>query len=209
MDYLLPTTARYPAQKAPAAHEEEAHLIRAAQAGSAEAFNQLLQAHQTRLYSLAYYLLGDAASAADATQEAMIAAYRSLRSFRHGSFKNWLNRIVTRKCYDVMRDVRRRRSISWEEFVEDDLTLTSPADGPETVAQRRELARRLEASLATLPFAERQMVVLSDVQGLSYQEIAEATGSRLGTVKSRLSRARAKLREELRASPAVSYEQVH
>lgn len=203
MEYLLRDSVLFPARTAPAALDEQ-NLIEAARAGNCEAFNQLMQAHQGRMYSAAYYLLGEAAPAADAVQEAMIAAYRSLHSFRNGSFRNWLLRIVTRKCYDILRDVRRRRALAWDDFTEDDPTLASHEDGPEVVVQRRELARRLEASLAALPWQDRQMVVLSDIQGLSYREIAEATSNPVGTVKSRLSRARGKLREELRASPAFA-----
>jgi RNA polymerase sigma-70 factor (ECF subfamily) len=203
MDYALPQSLCQPAVKARADHPEETRLIQAAQAGDREAFNQLIQLHQQRLYSVAYHLLGEAAPAADATQEAMIAAYRSLGSFRNGSFRNWLLRIVTRKCYDFLRDVKSRRSVSWENFDDDDPTRASSEDGPEAVVQRRELARRLEAGLAGLSFQEREMIVLSDIQGLSYMEIAQTTTRPVGTVKSRLSRARGKLREELRTSGAL------
>jgi RNA polymerase sigma-70 factor (ECF subfamily) len=93
--------------------------------------------------------------------------------------------------------------VSWEAFTDDDPGLTVREDGPEAVVQRRELAQRLEASLAALSFHERQLVVLSDIHGLSYVEIAESTGRPVGTVKSRLSRARSKLREALRNDPAL------
>ncbi len=203
MDYALPQTRSRPAHKAPAGHPEETRLIEAAQAGDREAFSQLMQCHQQRLYAVASYLLGDSTSAADATQEAMLAAYRSLGSFRNGSLRKWLLRIVTHKSYDILRDIKRRRSVSWEAFTDDDPGLTVREDGPEAVVQRRELAQRLEASLAALSFHERQMVVLSDIHGLSYVEIAESTGRPVGTVKSRLSRARSKLREALRNDPAL------
>ena len=177
---------------------DERSLIAAAQAGDCEAFNQLALAYQSRIYSVAYYLLSDAASASDAMQETLLSAYRNLRSFRKGnSLKGWLYRIVTRKCYDLLRDARRRRCTPWDESCETDRALVGREAGPEVVVQCRELARRLEASLNTLAFTERQMVVLSDIHGLSYLEIARATGKPLGTVKSRLSRARAKLRAQL------------
>ena len=200
MDYALPYPAPSLAPTAPAGDPDEARLIRAAQAGDQEAFNQLMARYQRRLYGLAYYLLGEAALADDATQEAMLAAYRSLPSFRHGSLGNWLRRIVTRKCYDHHRATQRRQSQSWEALPEDALPLASRADGPEAFVQRRELAHQLEAALTALPYPDRQLVVLRDIHDLSYQEMAAAAGCPLGTVKSRLSRARAKLRAELRGA---------
>ena len=202
-----PTPAARPAAGIPgpvAVRLDEAGLIRAAQAGSADAFDQLMAAYQRQIYALAYRLLGDAAAAADATQETMIAAYRFLRSFRNGSFKNWLLRIATRKSYDSLRDKHRRHNTSWDELAEHDWPPASHEDGPEAVAQRRELARRLEAGLATLPLPERRLVVLSDVHEMSYLEIAGVTGTQLGTVKSRLSRARRKLRLALQAGGALA-----
>jgi RNA polymerase sigma-70 factor, ECF subfamily len=107
-------------QQTPAPRDERS-LIAAAQAGDCEAFNQLALAHQSRIYSVAYYLLGDAASASDAMQETLLSAYRNLRSFRKGnSLKGWLYRIVTRKCYDLLRDARRRRSTLWDESCDTD-----------------------------------------------------------------------------------------
>lgn len=199
MDYARP----YPATSvtaAPTGGLEDERLIRAAQAGDQEAWNRLLARYQRRLYGLAYYLLGEAALADDATQEALLAAYRSLPSFRQGSLGNWLRRIVTHKCYDRHRATQRRRTQSWDDLPEDAPALASRADGPEAVVQRRELARRLEAGLAALPAPDRQLVVLRDVHDLSYQELAAAAGCPLGTVKSRLSRARAKLRAAWQAS---------
>lgn len=177
---------------------DEQSLIAAAQRGDREAFNQLALVHQGRLFSTAYYILGDAAAAADATQEALIAAYRSLHRFSGGAFKGWLYRIVIRKCYDQLRDAQRRRSTSWDVLAEtQEGRLASQEEMPEAAVLRRELAHHLEASLNALPFPERQMVVLRDIQELNYSAIAAATGRPIGTVKSKLSRARAKLRGTL------------
>lgn len=198
MTYPLCLMTDASARQAASAAGDERGLIAAAQAGDGEAFNQLALAHQGRLYAVAYYILGDAASAADATQEALISAYRNLPVFRQGAaLKSWLYRIVTRKCYDLLRDARRRRSTAWDALCVTDGALADCNDGPEVVVQRRELARRLEASLNLLAFAERQMIVMSDVHGMSYLEIAKATRNPLGTVKSRMSRIRAKLRAQL------------
>ncbi len=197
--YYAPSTTHFDRWRlvVPLATDEQS-LIQAARCGDVDAFNQLALAHQPRLYTTAYYLLGDSAAAADATQEALIAAYRRLRTFNGGSFKSWLHRIVTRKCYDQLRDVHRRRSTSWDALAEaQEARWASKEEPPEGTVQRRELARRLEAGLEALPFQDREMVVLRDVQELSYTEIAAATQRPVGTVKSKLSRARAKLRGEL------------
>ena len=144
------------------------------------------------------------AAAADATQEAFISAYKNLKSFRGGSFKSWLLRIVTNACYDELRRKKRRPAISLDELTDEqdndlEFDVPSPEDGPETVVQRRELAELIQIGITTLPEDQRVALVLSDVQGLSYDEIADLTNTNLGTVKSRLSRGRAKLREYLQA----------
>jgi RNA polymerase sigma-70 factor, ECF subfamily len=179
---------------------DETKLIAAAQRGELEAFGELALAHHPWLYATAYYLLRDADAADDATQEALIAAYRSLPAFGGGSLKGWLYRIVTRKCYDQLRDLRRRRSTSWDALAETHAARWPSLDElPEPAVQRRELAHRLEAGLNCLPIQERQMVVMRAMHGLNYAEIAAATDRPVGTVKSKLSRARAKLRLALGA----------
>jgi len=201
MSLSLPLSARQPVRLTTPAETAEFDLIRAAQRGDHEAFNHLVAAHQQRVYAVAFYLLSDPASAADATQEAFIAAYRSLATFHHGSLKNWLFRIVTNKCHDHLRELRRQACLPLDDFEENDDRFASREPGPEAVAQQRELACQLDAALAALPIADRQLVVLCDVQGLSYPEAAQVTGYPLGTVKSKLSRARAKLRAVLCIHP--------
>jgi RNA polymerase sigma-70 factor (ECF subfamily) len=181
---------------------DEPALIRSAQKGDIDAFNRLVLAYQHQVYNLAYRIMGEEAAAADATQEALISAYNHLKSFRGGSFTSWLLRIVTNACYDDLRKRKRRPATSLEELTGDDngeggFELPSTADGPETIVQRREMVALLQQGITTLPDDQRIVLVLSDVQGMSYEEIAEMTNSNLGTVKSRLSRARGKLREYL------------
>jgi RNA polymerase sigma-70 factor (ECF subfamily) len=183
---------------------DENALIQSAQKGDIDAFNRLVLAYQHQVFNLAYRIMGEEAAAADATQEAFISAYNHLKSFRGGSFKSWLLRIVTNACYDDLRRRKRRPATSLEDLAKDDdgdseFDLPSPTDGPETIVQRREMAALLQVGITTLPDDQRIVLVLSDVQGLSYEEIAEMTNSNLGTVKSRLSRARGKLREYLQA----------
>ncbi len=181
---------------------DEASLITAAQQGRVDAFNELVRAYQHQVYNLAYRILGDPASAADATQEAFISAYQNIARFRGGSFKSYLMRIVSNACYDELRRRKRRPTTSFEDFGEVDEeanpALINGGEGPEEYAERQEMARVIQTGIETLPPDQRITLVLSDVQGLSYQEIAEATGVSLGTVKSRLARARGKLRDYLR-----------
>jgi RNA polymerase sigma factor (sigma-70 family) len=157
-----------------------------------------------RVYTLCYRMLGDADSAADAAQDAFLAAFRNLRSFRGGSFRSWMLRIATNTCYDVLRVRKRRPSVSLDIDADDDsasspLQIADDAESPDDFAQRRELAAAIQNGLTLLPDEQRIVLILSDIQGLAYEEIAQITNSNLGTVKSRLSRGRARLREVLKA----------
>jgi RNA polymerase sigma factor (sigma-70 family) len=179
---------------------DEQALIASARKGDARAFNQLVLSYQSMAYNVAYRILSDPDAAADATQDAFLSAYRALRKFRGGSFKAWLLRIVTNACYDQLRVKQRRPTSSLDDLpVEADHTyyLHDRSEQPDEFAERRELNRVIQTGITSLPVEQRMVLVLSDVQGLSYQEIAESTGLSLGTVKSRLSRGRAKLRDYL------------
>jgi RNA polymerase sigma-70 factor (ECF subfamily) len=180
---------------------DESSLIAAAQRGNLDAFNELVLTYQHRLYNLAYRILGDTAAASDATQEALVSAYRKLDTYRGGSFSAWLLRIVTNRCYDVLRSQKRRPKVSLEDFGEVDEeanpALINGSESPEDMAQRHELTRLLQSLISTLPPDQRMVLVLSDVEGMNYADIAATVDIPLGTVKSRLARARAMLREEL------------
>jgi len=182
---------------------DEQALIASAQEGSVPAFNQLVLLYQSRAYNLAYRILNNPDAAADATQDAFFSAYKAMPKFRGGSFKAWLLRIVTNACYDQLRVKKRRPTSSLDDLpVEADHSnyLRDPAEGPDQYAERRELNQMIHAAIQTLPLEQRLVLVLSDIQGLSYQEIAEVAELSLGTVKSRLSRGRAKLRNHLQQS---------
>lgn len=179
---------------------DEMHLVQAARAGELAAFNQLVLSYQGLAYNVAYRVMGDPDAAADATQDAFIKAYKALDSFRGESFRAWLMRIVTNTCYDQLRAKQRRPASSLDDMLaESDHTwrLAEPGERPDERAEREELSRLLQWAIHQLPEDQRAVVVLSDIEGLSYDEIAIATGTQLGTVKSRLSRARAKLRDLL------------
>jgi len=179
---------------------EEQGLVAAARRGDVQAFNKLILTYQTLAYNVAYRMLHDQDAAADATQEAFVSAFRALQGFRGGSFKAWLLRIVTNACYDHLRALKRRPTSSLDELLVDldhSAILDDAKETPEEYALRQDLSRAIQAGLDHLPPDQRATVILSDIQGLSYDEIAQVTGVSLGTVKSRLSRGRARLRDLL------------
>jgi RNA polymerase sigma-70 factor (ECF subfamily) len=179
---------------------DEKALIAAAQGGDVHAFNRLVRSYQRLAYNLAYRVLGEAENAADATQDAFVSAFRAIGQFRGGSFKAWVLRIVTNECYDQLRRKQRRPEESLDGLgVEPDhsATFMDTQELPEDHALRQELSGMIQAELMKLPADQRMVVVLSDIQGYSYEEIAEITGVALGTVKSRLNRGRGKLRDLL------------
>lgn len=183
---------------------DEDALIRAAQRGDVASFNQLVLAYQSQVYNVAYRIMGDEAAAADATQEAFLSAFAHIKDYRGGSFKSWLLRTVTNACYDALRYQKRRPAESLEASADDDersLADVLPAEdeNPADAAERSDLRRFIARAALQLSLDQRITFVLSDVQGMSYEEIAEAMNVSLGTVKSRLSRARARLRDALLA----------
>jgi len=166
-----------------------------------DSFNRLVLAYQDMVYSHAYRMIGEQDSADDATQNTFISAYKHLGSFRGGSFKAWLLRIVTNTCYDELRRRKRRPTVPLEPVDEDGEEIESarwmedPADKPEEQVERIELQKAIQHCLDNLPVDFRQAVVMVDVQGLDYLEAAQAMGKPIGTIKSRLARARLRMRE--------------
>lgn len=179
----------------------EEKLVQAAQRGQLPAFNELILHYQHQVYNLAYHIMQDPAAADDATQEAFISAYHALAKFRGGSFRAWLLRIVRNACYDELRRYKRHPSISWEDFGELDKEanpyLRSKVESPEESVQRDELCALLERTLKRLPIEQQTTLFLVDRLGLAYDEVGATMEVPLGTVKSRLYRARGKMREYL------------
>lgn len=176
-------------------------LADAARGGDLAAFNRLVDRHQRVVYAVCRRLLGDPDLADDATQDTFIRAYTALHQFDGPSFRPWLLRIATNRCYDLLRQHRRRPAESLDAALDagdPGWAADSGVADPEREAGRRELGRRLEAALGILDPDQRLVVVLHDVHGFPYDEIAEIARVPLGTVKSRLNRGRARLREVLR-----------
>lgn len=186
-------------------HPEEGKLIIAARKGDLEAFNQLVLAYQNLLYTQAYRLLGDYQLAEDATQEAFIKSYQKLSTYRGGSFKVWLLRIVTNVCYDELRRRKRHMTVVLEPLgpdgneIDSPYWLMDPALGPEELVVQAEMRARLQKLLEQLPVNYRTIIVLVDLQGLDYAEAAAVLGISIGTVKSRLARARERMRAYLKS----------
>lgn len=179
-------------------------LIDRARGGDLPSFNSLVSRFQDPVYSLALRMLGSPEAAEDATQEAFIRAWRRIDTFRGGRFQSWLFTIVANLSRDELRRRGRRPQTSLDAARDDpDRASLDPADdgpSPEQVAETGDLRVLLERALAELPDEWREIVVLSDVQDLAYDEIANITGLPLGTVKSRLSRARGRLRDIIAAT---------
>lgn len=189
---------------------DEPALIQTAQNGDLDSFNTLILHYQDRVYNTALRILGDEDQAADAAQEAFISAFRSINSFRGGSFKAWLMRTVTNACYDELRRQKRRPTTPLEPDTADGEEMDSPrwlADPNMTPAEKSEadeLEHAIQHCLDALPTDFRTVVVMADLQGLDYTEVATAVRVPLGTIKSRLARARLRLRECLRGFEELS-----
>lgn len=178
-----------------------AGLIDQALDGDLDAFNAIVLEFQDMVYYQAYRVIGERGAAEDATQEAFLSAYRKLHTYRGGSFKSWLLRIVTNACYDEGRR-RQRQPVAplhptndYGEEIESPAWLEDPGEKPEQTLERMELADAIQRCLNELDEKFRSVVVLVDMQGFDYQGAAEVIDRPLGTVKSRLARARESLQE--------------
>ena len=186
----------------------EPELIERSRRGDLEAFNTIVAAYQNQVYGLCLRMLGSPQAAEDAAQEAFISAFRNVGRMRGERVRPWLLRIASNACIDEHRRRRRRPQVSLDVASQEDeperpLEVADPSAGPEQQALRGELREALQAELLSLPSDQRLAVILCDVEGLSYDEIATTMKSSVGTVKSRISRGRARLRESLRARPEL------
>jgi RNA polymerase sigma factor (sigma-70 family) len=184
----------------------EKRLISAAQRGDLEAFNQLILRYQNLLFGIALRLLNDEDVASDAVQEALISAFRRFHTFRGDSLRSWLARVVVNACYDEMRKKRRQHSVTLEQYnadgdeIETSYWLVDTQANPELQFETSELEGAIQKSLNKLPPIYRLILVLVDIEGLSYEEAAMAAHVPVGTVKSRLARARLQMQKSLQAA---------
>lgn len=184
----------------------EAALIERCVAGEQMACAELVAGHERMVYTLALHLLGDRDEALDLSQEVFLRVFRTIHTFRgQSALKTWVYRIVVNQARNRQRFWRRRRradQVSLDQHVEEHGDLRQPRDGtsPDLALARKELASRLWSALDELPFDQRTVVVLREIDGLSYEDIAFSLGVAVGTVKSRLTRARQVLRRRLRES---------
>lgn len=190
------------------ATDDETKLIARSQRGDVSAFNQLILYYQQSVYRTAYRIVGDPDVAADVTQDAFVAAFRNIRSYRNNaSFRAWLLRIGSNMACDYWRRTQRHPVESLDGLADEDgshsvgflstLAATDTESNPEAFSLTKELQELLQSGIQQLPLDQRTAVVLCDIEGLSYEEIAAATQTSLGTVRSRISRGRARLRDYL------------
>jgi len=182
-------------------------LVSLSKDGSLDAFNSLVERHQTAVYNLCLRLLGQPQAAEDAAQEAFLSAFRALPRFAGGNFRSWLLRIAANESKDELRRRRRKdASASLSQIYDNSELPLEPADdvaGTELLYERKEAEAAIQTALLELPFDQRLAVTLCDLQGLPYEAVATATGASLGTVKSRIHRGRIRLREVIMTNPEL------
>ena len=181
----------------------EQELIKSAQAGNAVAFEQLIEEHQKRIFSIAYRIAGNQEDAADMAQEVLVKIFRNLKHFRGDSkFSTWLYRVATTTCLDEQKKQRRHTAYSLDEAMEtEDGTVTAdPVDTgptPEEAMEQRAVRQAIHLAIKKLKEEHQKVILLREVQGLSYEEIANILNCSEGTVKSRINRARDSLKKIL------------
>ena len=179
---------------------EESTLIRRASQGDAASFNALMATHERRMYAVALRMCGNHEDAQDCLQEAMLRVYRAISGFKsQSSFSTWVYRITMNACLDELRKRKNRPNTSLDGLLDGGFSPTDAGESPDGYAQRRELRRALLECIRELPEDMRAAVVLRDVEGYAYEEIAGMLDANVGTIKSRISRGRERLREKIGA----------
>ncbi len=182
-------------------HPEDNELVDMAKSGNMDAFEELVTRYETKVYTIAYRFTGNHTDASDLAQEAFIKAYKGLISFRgEASFATWLYRIVSNVCRDELRKQQRQKNISLDDMMIHSGNapyLVSTELSPQESLERNELNNLIQEQLNGLSKDQRLILVMREIQGLSYEEISVALDCNLGTVKSRLNRARQSLKQSL------------
>ncbi|AQS59697.1 sigma-70 family RNA polymerase sigma factor [Desulforamulus ferrireducens] len=181
---------------------EDQLLVERSKKGDREAFEHLVQLYEQKVYTIAYRLMGNHADAADLAQDAFIKIYQALPNFRgDSSFSTWIYHITVNVCRDELRKRQRRPTVSLDDNNGEGNNYTyeirSTAPGPEEMLDRSETQAMIQQCLDSLSDDYRTILVMREIQELAYEEIAEILGCSLGTVKSRLSRARQALKEKI------------
>lgn len=183
---------------------DERELIHRAGRGDAYAFEQLMAAHENKMYAVALRMCGNREDAQDCLQEAMIRVYRAISGFKgQSSFSTWVYRITMNSCLDELRRRKSRTATSLDAMLENGFMPSDESDTPEQSSLRAEQRRAMEKAIANLPEDMRSAIVLRDIQGCSYDEIARVLDTNVGTIKSRISRGREKLRSVLMEQPEL------
>lgn len=178
---------------------DDAELVARSQGGDLVAFNGIVERYQTQVYNMAARVLGNRTSAEDVAQETFVSAYKAIGRFRGGSLRAWLLRIASNLSIDDIRTSRRRPEASLDEaLLSPGFQPVSREESPEHRTLANELAGEIQQAILSIPNDQRTILVLIDVQGLSYEETADSTGVSIGTVKSRLNRARRRVRDHLK-----------
>lgn len=179
---------------------QERQWVESARQGDQEAFERLVRAYEKRVFALTLRMCGNAEDAAEAAQEAFLAVWQGLKFFRgEASFSTWLYRLASNACVDLLRREGRHRAAAGPSLNDEELDLAAadPAPTPQEAAERAELRQQIEAGLQQLSLEYRQVLVLREMHQLSYEEIGQTLNLDPGTVKSRISRGRKRLRKFL------------
>jgi len=186
---------------------DEAVLIRNAKNGDVDAFNHLVITYQEQVFNLAFRMLNDDMAAQDATQNTFINAFQHLKSFRGGSFRAWVLRIAANNSYDELRQKKRKPSqpltavdVESGEEMDDPIWLEDDRNLPEEYILKKELEEAIQCCIDQLPKNFRAVIILVDIQGFGYQEASRIADSPIGTIRSRLARARLRMRDCLQGS---------
>lgn len=181
--------------------QNENRLIERAASGDASAFNLLMEKHERRMYAIALRMCKNREDAQDCLQEAMLRVYRSIGAFKgQSAFSTWAYRITMNTCLDELRRKKKSRDTSMDALLDQGWSPPDVSAAPEKQAIRSELRRNLNSAINALPEDMRAAIILRDIHGCAYEEIAQTLDVNVGTVKSRISRARERLREKIRGS---------
>lgn len=185
-------------------------LVKKSQSGDIESFELLISSYDKRAYNIAYRVMGNEEDAKDMAQEALLRVFRSIKDFKgQSAFSTWLYRIVTNVCLDELRKRKNDKYISMDSTIQTEngelhMELCSDKETPESAYERVEQRELIKSAINELSEDYKSVIVLRDIQGFSYDEISNMLDCSLGTVKSRINRARNMLRDKLKSSMELS-----